>query len=186
MVNALKIFVLLFIFIICPNDIHGNDENDCEEHLEFYLDVSKWKQAFKNSNEQASIVEFTLKNEKVENWSELVTVQKFPPLGSTVEQYYQEFIRDLENTVSPDQVYSRVIKKNDNTVLFEWWISEKSPFAQHEWFKLIQTPHSTMILRYTTKKLDQVEKVRSTWEKILDSATTECNSKIEIASAKAS
>lgn len=170
MTRALKILILLLVLTFCTNFIQSGEENDCEEYLEFSLDIGKWKLAFKNSNTQASIVEFTLKDENVGNWSELVTVQKFPPLDSSVEQYYHEFIKNLE-TVSPGQVYSRVINKKEDTILFEWWISEKSPLAQHEWFKLIQAPSSTMILRYTTKKLEQVEKVRNRWEEILDSAT---------------
>lgn len=170
MPNALKIFLLLLVFILWTDFIQSSEENNDEEYLVFSLDTSQWKQAFKNSNEQASIVEFTLKDENVDNWSELVTVQKFPPIASSVEQYYLEFLRSLKKAVSPAQVYSRVINKKNNSLLFEWWISDGSQ-AQHEWFKLIETPHSTMILRYTTKKLDQVEKVRSKWEKILDDST---------------
>ena len=172
MLVSLKSFLFLFVILLSTNFIQCGETSNCIEHLDFYLDVAKWKQAFKNSNEQASIVEFTLKNENVNNWTELVTVQKFPPFESSVDQYYLLFVETLKKSVSPDPAYSRIINKKENSLLFEWWIPENSSFAQHEWFKLIKTPSSILILRYTTKKLEQVEKVRKNWEKILDSATS--------------
>lgn len=168
MLSLQKNFTLLAIFL-CAHFASANEVVDCHEHLEFFLDLRDWKQAYKNSNDFGAIVEFTLKNETVHNWSELVTVQKLPPIEGTVDQYYRIFMDNLKSTVSPNQAYSRIIKKGDDYLFFEWWISH-GIFAQHEWFKLIKSPCFTWILRYTTKNLDQVEKIRDQWEKIVDSA----------------
>lgn len=160
-----KILTLLSLFFFCMNLAHTNEITDCNEHIEFYLNLNKWKQAFKNSNEFAAIVEFTLQEENVNNWTELVTVQQLPPIEGTMDQYHHIFMDNLKKTISPSQAYSHIIKKSKNTLLFEWWIPH-GIFAQHEWFKLIKSPCSIWILRYTTKKMDQVEKERDTWKNI--------------------
>jgi hypothetical protein len=167
------IFKTIFLLIALLNfdRLYSTEEDvECEESLQFSFDNRPWKRAFENSNSQASIVEFTLKTENVDNWTELVTVQKLVPISATVENYYLEFMHNLRKAVNPEKVYSRLINKNDTSGLFEWWIDGKGPNAQHEWFKLIKTPNATLILRYTTKKLDDVEKVRGPWEKILNAA----------------
>lgn len=162
--------------------VYGHEAATCEENIQFSFDNRDWIQAFENQKDKTSIVEYIVKGDNIDHWSELVSVQKLVPLGATsVDQYYDEYVKALKIAVSPTEVHSRVIHKNDspllkdNFILFEWWIDGESPDAQHEWFKLIKTPHSTWVLRYTTKKLNDVEKVRKTWEKILDEATYTTN-----------
>lgn len=153
------IITLFFLSVILnPNLIQA------EEYLLFDLDLHLWKLAFKNSNPQASLVEFILKEESLQNWTEMVTVQKIPASLNTVGQIYSDFMKGL---LSIGPIQSRVISLKEGALLFEWWILD-SPFAQHEWFKIIKTPRSIMTLRYTTKKMDQVEQVRSVWEEILE------------------
>lgn len=166
-------FFLLLLMTFLKTHVQCTELESCEE-LVFTWDIGKWKQAYKNSNDQAAIVEFTLKGENLKSWSELVTIQKFQPINSTVGEYYLIFMDTLKHTVKPDAVYSRIINENQNSLFFEWWIPSGA-FAQHEWFKIMQTPSTTMILRYTTKKLDQVDKVRKVWEMIIDSATISSN-----------
>lgn len=148
------------------------EEKPCEEQIRFSLDDRDWQEAYhKTNDENEGITEFVLKGENVENWSELIAVQKFNVNQGSLEEYYDLFMKNLKEAVKPDQVHSRIIKKDKDTLLFEWWIDKPSSNAQHEWFKIFKTPQSLMILRYVTKKLDKVEKQRPIWEKILEDAS---------------
>lgn len=163
----IKIFLASLTFV-CFSSFVSNENT--EEYLEFYLDLNKWKLAFKNSNEWASVAEFILKDESLNNWSEMITVQKFPTLLGPLDQYYEGFMNNLKNSLGNDQVFSKLINSTDESLFFEWWVSEKNDFAQHELFRLVQTANVTWVLRYTTKKISQVEKTRNYWEGILKDA----------------
>lgn len=163
------LFTLFFIF-----SLHAEEEQkECEELLHFKFDDRDWKNAFEDSNESASIMEFTLTNENINNWTELVTVQKLPAIQGTPKDYYQKFIEVLSKNVEPAKVESKVIHETPDSIFFEWWINDDKTLDQHEWFKFFDTKRSSWILRYTTKNVDDLDKVRSIWEKNLDAASIE-------------
>jgi hypothetical protein len=58
--------------------------------------------------------------------------------------------------------------QDEKTILFEWWTEE-----QHAWVKVLENVQSVSALSYTTKKINDVEKVRTTWERILQEAHIE-------------
>lgn len=155
---------LAFQFINCA------ETKECEELLKFTFDDRDWEKGFDDTNAEGSILEFTLKGESVDNWSELISVQRFTNVNASTNEYYKLFIKELEKAVKPDEVHTRLISRDKDSIFFEWWIDKGSKSAQHEWFRLFKTPDSILVLRYTTKQLDDVEKVRPTWEKILQNA----------------
>lgn len=161
---------LLCMYFFNPFFLGAKERSTCEERLQFTFDDRQWEKGFEKQTSEASIIEFTLKGEDVNHWTELVTVQQFPKIAFTVEEYYKTFMQDLKASVQPAQVQSKIISQTPDSIFFEWWISGQTPHAQHEWFRLFKTPQSTLVLRYTTKKLNDVEKVRGTWEKILQDA----------------
>lgn len=166
MSSILKTFSALSLLLASLNVVGAAE---CVQEVKFQFDDRTWEKGYENADKEASITEYALKGETVGDWSELVSVQKLVPISS-IDTYYDVFMQKLNEAVAPEKAESKIISKKDDSILFEWWI-DKGPEAQHEWFKLFQTPDSTLILRYTTKKLDDVEKVRGTWEKILNDAT---------------
>lgn len=166
MTRFIKTFSLFSIIFL---SLQFLDAAECDQQLKFSFDDREWIKGFEQNEKGSSIVEYTLKGETVDNWNELVSVQKLIPISS-LDLYHEVFIKKLGESVNPEKVESKIITKNDDSMLFEWWIN-KGADAQHEWFKLIQTPESTLVLRYTTKKLGDVDKIRPTWEKILNDAT---------------
>lgn len=164
----MKIFYFLFfLFASC----FAAETKDCVELLKFTFDDRDWVPGFDQSTPEGAIIEYTLKGETVDNWSELVTVQRFVNVKANVNEYYSLFIKELQKSVKPAEVHTRVISRDAEGIFFEWWIDKGEPTAQHEWFRLFKTPESLLILRYTTKQLDDLEKTRETWEKILKRAT---------------
>ncbi|MBS4168627.1 hypothetical protein [Parachlamydia sp. AcF125] len=173
MPSFLKIFSFLCTLLLMSSSLVEGKER--VERLLFSFDNREWKAGFQRSDPISSITEYTLNDEAVDNWTELVTVQKLVPITISAYEYYAEFIKSLKKGVNPAEVKSNVLKQKENDLLFEWAIPGNGPLAQHEWFRLIKTPQSTWVLRYTTKKLNEVEKQRPIWEKILDSAFLECS-----------
>lgn len=137
--------------------------------VQFSFDDRAWEQGFTANTPDSSITEYVLKGENVDGWSELVTVQTLPALNISPQQFAEAFLGELKRSVEPTEVQSKIIDQTDKTILLEWWIAT-GPNAQHEWLKLIMTPQKTLALRYTTKKAEDVEKVRAAWEKILQNA----------------
>lgn len=163
-----SLFLALVLFTTPAYSI----DKECKENLLFSFDNREWVKGFENENDEGSIIEFTLKNESVDNWSELISVQRFFSIDN-LEIFYQLFLKDLKKSIAPAEVQSKLISQNDQVIFFEWWVDGDKAVAQHEWFKMMKAPCSTLILRYTTKKLEDVEKVRGTWEKILNEARVE-------------
>ncbi len=143
----------------------------CEEQIDFKFDDRQWEKGYEASTAEGSIVEYTLKGENVHNWTELVSVQSVPLAAVSMDDYYTYFMDGIKKAAQPADAQSRIINKTKDSIFFEWWIAANSPLAQHEWFRLFKTPASFMIIRYTTKKLDDVNKAKPIWEKILNDAT---------------
>lgn len=161
----MKIFLrILFVLCITSALIAAQE---WQENISFSFDERDWEIGFQNSTDQSSIIEFRLKEETIENFSELVTVQVLP-CHLTMTQYYKEMCQSLKNA-SQNRFGSKIIKSEPDSMLFEWWI-DKGELAQHEWFRIIKKGNRAFILRYTTKKMDQIEKVRGVWEKKLQEA----------------
>lgn len=168
----MKIFLMLIYITLCSSPfVYGIEtEKMCLEHIHFNFDERDWEKGFQDSNQETSITEFVLKGENVDSWTELVSVQKLIPIEST-DIYYKEFIKQLKKAVAPSAVHSHIIQNSEGVLFFEWWILPPSPQAQHEWFKLFKTSEGTYVLRYTTKKMNTVEKARPIWEMILEKAS---------------
>lgn len=162
--------LLCFLILAFAQSLFSSDPKGCDELLKFNFDDREWVEGFNETNSDGSIIEFTLKGETVDNWSELISVQRFLNVQASVDEYYKLFIAELEKAVKPDEVHTHIISKDKNSMFFEWWVDKESDSAQHEWFRLFKTPDSILVLRYTTKQLGEVDTVRPIWEKILKNA----------------
>lgn len=87
-----------------------------------------------------------------------------------MKDFYKYFTEGLRRDNPDYSSGSKIISSDENSIFFEWWLKGKGPKAQHEWYRMTQNSKDCFILRYTTKKLEQVEKIRSTWEKCLQEA----------------
>ena len=143
-------------------------KEECKQNIVFSFDDRDWEVGYEASNDETAMVEFVLKGENVENWKELVTVQKVSFTQGSLDDYYKVFLKLLKESVAPALVNSKLIRKTSDTVFFEWWISGQGPQTQHEWMKIFKIDGGAISLRYTTKNVDQVEKVRKVWEKNID------------------
>jgi hypothetical protein len=132
------------------------------------LDGRKWILGSDLHEPGKTVREYILQNENIQNWTELFSIQDFTDIDMSPVEFFNLFVQGLKQAVPKNKVESRIINQSDNSLLGEWWIQDKSLTDQHEWVRLIKNNNDMMIVRYTTKKLDQVEKMRKEWEKRLE------------------
>lgn len=143
------------------------DAMQYEPQILFDLDPEVWKLDYQFTSPEASIKEFVLHNENVNNWTELVTIQTFPYMSMGMTDYYRIFLDKLKDSAPNSKVESMLISKSEDSLFIEWWINDKSSDAQHEWLKLLRDNKNTYVVRYTTRKMDVIDTKRFFWEKQL-------------------
>lgn len=146
--------------------------SDRHSHLDysFAKDSRNWKLGYEANNQNMSIKEYVPDNETVDNWTELFTIHSYYNIAVAVDKYYDAFINELQKMVPDNKIDHRIIKKDDHSLLGEWWIQDNSPNAQHEWLRVITDGHDVVVLRYTTRKSGNLESDRKIWEEILSNA----------------
>ncbi len=127
-------------------------------------------------NRQSTLAEFMLPGEKVQNWSELCSVQRLHgaarlPLRQFVENMMASLLQQ-----APQRQY-RILEQSDDSILFEWKIpggeavdSDTHP-AQHELVRLMRAEIDVHRIAFVVKQADMDEQLRSRWLKILQAAT---------------
>ncbi len=133
-------------------------------------DGRNWKLGYNAKNDQMSLSEYVLEGENLENWTELVSVMAVWPSEITLQQYFDSFVESLNKLLPDSKIQTRIIERGPNTFLAEWWLDDKSTNAQHEWIQLFRDQSTIYSLRYTTKKLENLEAKRTVWESILKDA----------------
>ncbi len=111
-----------------------------------------------------------LKNETVNNWSELITTQGLPNRAQvTPQNFYKSMTQALQQ--QGYQPKFTLHKNVPNEVIMEFQISNPSHEAQDEIQRIIQKPHGLYIIHYVIRKADRGEAQRKKWLGLLKSAT---------------
>jgi hypothetical protein len=63
-----------------------------------------------------------------------------------------------------------VLEKDENSLTYEWTLSEGTKEVVHGWTRVFTSPDQTVLLTYQTEKMDDVEKARPLWVKVLREA----------------
>lgn len=132
------------------------------------IDERKWKLGHEASDEGKLTREYVLENEDPNNWTELFSIQQFTDVPVPPANFFKLFVEGLKQAVPQNKIESRVISESPNVLLGEWWIDDKSSNDQHEWIKIFKDKDDILIVRYTTKKMNDIEAVRKKWESILN------------------
>lgn len=123
-----------------------------------------WKLDFFDQGANGMIMEYTLPQEAVNNWSELITVQLLQSSKPNLKEFCEVILVNIYNSYDADSqkgfnytIYD--LKSGD--VICEWWnLMGNDP--NYECFKLIQSSKDKMVYRfaYTTRKLNELESKR--------------------------
>ena len=131
------------------------------------VDGRDWKLGHEAKEDGRLIREYVLENENVNNWTELFSIQQFSDIPISPQEFFKLFVDGLKLAVPQNKVESRVVSESPDALLGEWWVLDKSANDQHEWIKIFKQGDEMLIVRYTTKKTDNVDAARKKWEYIL-------------------
>jgi len=137
----------------------------------FTEDGRRWKLGNSSKNDQIALSEHVLENETLESWTELVTTLSI--VGNQVaplERIFDAFVKQIQGSLPDAKIQAKVIGRGPHNLFAEWWIKEGSPNDQHEWIQIFEQKDNLAILRYTTKKMGEVDTKGKVWESILDKA----------------
>jgi hypothetical protein len=140
------------------------------ESNKFSFDGREWKLDWWNQNAKQPMLEYVLKSETVDNWTEMVTSQFFPGLQSKFSPSQFMSITIEELTKRGFQPKVRIISQSPQSVLFEWQIVNHPVENQYELQKIVAEPHGLHLIHYASRPTVTQER-RTAWEKILSQAT---------------
>jgi hypothetical protein len=128
-----------------------------------------WHIGYSNSDdEQRSIVEWTLGNQTVENWTQLVTLHRFltTKFGVSPTRYLAETVATIKEK-SPGKI--KVLSQSANEVLFEVAYptgprGEPPEYGLHRWFS---NPEGVCCIQYASK-VPLSPSVKAKWIKVLN------------------
>lgn len=136
------------------------------------FDGRDWHVDYRVNNQLVSTAEYVLQDEKIQNWSELVNIQRLhgqATTGLSLKQVVEGMMTTLKKS-NPDRQY-RILEQDENSILFEWKTGgNKNSVAQHELVRLFYGPRDMHRLAYVKKCPELASTDRDTWLNILKSA----------------
>lgn len=155
-------------------DLRGltNDHFQPQEIITVDLDGRGWSVAYRANNRYTATAEYTLPNERIQEWTELVSIQRMHRMGikdPDLEQVAEGMMTNLRKT-NPDAEY-RFLEKDDDSVLLEWKTAgNENGAAQHEIVRLFKSSRDLHRIAYVQKTDSLDKETRERWVKILKSA----------------
>lgn len=162
------IFNFVLLSFIFAHSLHAFQKK-YDLQFAFKEDGRNWNKTNSVDDPLFELNEYYLDGQSVDGWVELVTTHFFlSKIDFTLEDFFNNFLRELSKNHLKNKIDSRIICIDDNEMTAEWWIAERGPNNQHERVRILRQNNYVGILRYTTKiKNEQASKA---FEKILNQA----------------
>ena len=142
------------------------------ESIDFSLDPAeflKWKVGNSQQNEAQAITEFVPKEETVENWSKMLTIQSVSKANSSWRsaERFMNLLKDSIAKKCPRVIWS-VIEKTKRDILFEWRVENCPQNAdQHQVQRLLDGKWNGFNIAYVRKVTELPPDEREQWLKVL-------------------
>jgi hypothetical protein len=113
------------------------------------------------------IIEFIREGDDIDNWSELLTIQNFPPLwGGPTQEDALNKLKAIRENACPEVTTWNTISKDENSILYEWHAKPCLGWPdQHEIARIIYGKSNTAILHYVQKTNQLSVEQRAKWIK---------------------
>ena len=142
------------------------------EYIATDLDGSGWRCNYRVNNTLATTAEYVLPHEKIQNWTELVNVQRFhgqAKQGASLRPMVDGMMASLLKT-NPDRQF-RILKELPKSILFEWKTNGgENGDPQHEIVRMFSGAVDIHRIAYVKKVPSLPEETRSKWIEILSAA----------------
>lgn len=135
-----------------------------------HSDGRPWKLDFFDQTEEGYILKFTLPEENVNTWSEIITIQVLPRCLFTPREFCFSMLHDIETSYKRSiggKMGYKVHSETPNSLVCEWYDYERED-PIHECFKVIKTENALYRFAYTTHNLSEVKERIPIWKEILE------------------
>ncbi len=142
-----------------------------QEIVDVIFDNRGWTPSYRMNNRYSTACEFTLPNEKIQEWTELFSIQRLHDRADSpaIVDVAKGMMDSLAKT-NPDRKY-RIIEADEESVLFEWTTGgNQNSAAQHEIVRLFKAERDIHRVAYVKKTNQLDEEPRERWVKILQAA----------------
>lgn len=147
------------------------------DKLEIPTDGRTWNEAVRNEGATKGSVEYVLPDEKVDNWSELVTINYFLGLeGEDLITRFISFTKDGLYKQCADVKWEELEKKQDS-VVYTWTAQNCKGWSdQTEVARAVKSAQGLYVLHYASKKVPMPADKRAVWVKLFTKATIKSSS----------
>lgn len=146
--------------------------NNPSEKVQLRFDDREWEVGYESQNKIQSIVEYVLKGETVENWTEMVTAHRSFGLQDKIS--LEEYMNRLKQNLSKKCPSIRwdVHRKSKTDITYSWEMKDcEGMDEQYEIGRLIRGKLAIHNIRYTEKS-SQVDPVKhKKWIQLLEAAS---------------
>ena len=149
-----------------------NEHMSPKEYIDVALDGKGRRVGCRSVTQYTTLAEFVLPNEKVQNWSELFSVQRLHGAAKS-NQPIKAVAKNLLDVLAkshPDRKF-RFIDETEHSVLYEWKVTQQGDTpAQHELVRLFRGIDDVHRVAFVAKKPELSAEQHAMWVKILQSA----------------
>ena len=149
--------------------LNVNKEQDSKSLLNpNVIGGKEWDLGFSDSS-NGLFLEYVLKGESIEDWSELITIQKFSSTDNVhqVEDYLNQFKISLQKSIN-GKLDFQVLKKETNDALYEFQlVDDKNQPDQYELGYILKKDSNIWFFHYANKTRKISDNNKKKWSAVL-------------------
>lgn len=164
-----KIFRTLDLRGITPEHLNPKD------FVVLEMDGRGRQVGHRTTNRESTTAEFVLPGERVQDWTQLVSVQRLHGMANLKAPVRQIAENMMDSLLKQEpQRQFRILEANDDSVVYEWKIPGNSTQRpQHELARLIRGRVDVHRIAFVVKQAEMDEALRDQWLSILRAAKLE-------------
>jgi len=144
-----------------------------EENLAFPFDVKEWKIGRQSGDASQRVAQFVTRGEKIDNWTELVTMQTLKKEAAGSEPL-ETFFKKVSERMTRDCPGSdwNVVARGEGSILYEWKAQNcKGVPEQHEIGRFLDGKYNRFRISYVKKVKTLPPEERDKWMKVISEAS---------------
>lgn len=112
------------------------------------------------------MVEFIPAGQDHDSWQEIITIQRLDAGGKSLKSLHKQLRKIREKNCSGKTVYSRILREENKTLLFESRVENCNKYGTQSEIKIMLAPPTLTLYQYTvwiveyTKKDNEIEPVK--------------------------
>ncbi len=160
----ITVFIFFFTLSLCAHAATTPEKSKFPSTIN--LGGIEWTLGNSQEDDNLELAEYVTKGENVNNWTQLLTIQKFkfPIKEEITPKKFAEFeITQLQGH-KEFKIVTNIIDANKSQAFMEFQVQSPKAEQQHELQRIIKTPDNKLIIiHYVIKKDDMGNKEKTKW-----------------------